>query len=214
MNNIVTVINLNSRIRKRIGKSISELRTNIFANDKAGTSILFTSTCKSEGRSTISISLALSLSRCKRKVVWVNCDFRRKNNLISFCTEESAENSLGGLADYLNGERSIEEIIFKVSEEELHIIPCGNIKKTSSDLLETENFIALLTELKQAYDYVIIDCAATSEYVDSRIVASKCDSIVYIIRQGRTKREKIQHAIQELKKCNKNIIGAVLNHTK
>lgn len=214
MNDIFTAIHLGGHIAKAIEKPISELRTNILTNEKAGKSILFISTCQEEGKSTVSLSLALSLSRCEKRVVWLNCDLHRKNRMVSVCEDERTADSLCGLADYLVDKKTIDEIIYKVVDEQLHIIPSGSLQKKANDLLESERFQTLVTELGESYDYIIIDSSTTSEYVDSRIVASKCDSIVYVIRQGHTKLRKINLALNALKKCNPNVLGAVLNQTK
>lgn len=81
----------------------------------------------------------------------------------------------------------------------------------SSDLLADKFFQELLEALKKKYDYIILDCSAAGEYVDSKILAAACDGIVYAIGFNKIRRGRIQQTLEELKKCKGNIIGAVLN---
>lgn len=217
MDSLVIAIKVKHNLSKKIANAIRELRTNILSNKKEYTSILFTSTHAGEGKSTISLCLALSLSHCGKKVVWINCDFHRDNELISIQkkTLGKKENQMfWGLADFLNGSCVLEEIVYPVLDEELAIIPRGSSEKMSCDLFELESFQKLLAELKQKYDYIIIDSSAAGDYVDSRVLAAKCDGVVYVIGYNRTNRGHLQRAAKEIKKCKGTIIGAVINKSK
>lgn len=200
-----------------IEEPLRELRTNILSMGKTCSSILFTSTKTGEGKSTLSLLLAISLCRCGKKVIWIDSDFHKKNSSISFYKKESKDTAIqnfGGIADYLSGSRALEDCIYKMEEEELDIIPRGNAEKMSSDLLANKSFPELLETLKKSYDYIILDCSAAGEYVDSKIVTSMCDGTVYVIGFNKVRRGRMQQTIEQLKKCKGNIIGAVLNKTR
>lgn len=218
MNRLSIKVNTHNKFTKAIEDSIRELRTNLLSSKKEYSSILFTSTQKGEGKSTISFHLALSLSRCGKKTVWVDCDFRSKNQLFSIHKEEETEGGtkefFGGVAEYLNGACTSKEIIYPVEGEPLMVIPIGNREEMSCDLLETELFPKLLAELEQEFDYIIMDTSSACEYIDSRVIAEKCDGVIYVIHYNKARRTQIQHTLDEIKKCKGEIIGVVLNQTK
>lgn len=217
MGRVAITVDTQHNLLSAIEEPIRELRTNILTGEEKYSSILFTSTHQGEGKSTISLYLALSLSRSGKKTVWMDCSFREKNELISFQntdTGDTVEKSLGGLAEYLNGTVDWNEIIYPVVNEKLEIIPCGNTENMSCEMLEQSSFLELLEEMKQNYDYIIVDSSAAKEYIDSRILAGICDAVVYVIRYNKATRKEIQDTTERIRRCKGNIIGAVLNESK
>ena len=214
MNNAGVAVITRKDFGKELESSIRELRTNLIACEHNYSSILVTSTNRGEGRTTISFNLALSLSRCGKRTVWINCDFRSKSRVVTFQLKENKEEKILGLSHYLNGNCTLQEMIYTVAEEELHLIPCGDTKEMSCDLFEKEIFKHMMAELEQEYDYIILDTSAARMCIDSRILAQKCDGILYVIQYNKTSRFQIQRTISQLKKCKGSIIGAVLNESR
>lgn len=214
MNNSGIAVITKQKYEKDIQDSIRELRTNLISSEYDYSTFLVTSTNRGEGRTTISFNLALSLSRCGKKTVWINCDFRGKSNVLSFRYKEGKKENEQGLCDYLNENCSLDDIIYKVDEEELQVIPCGDTKEMSCDLFERKIFTDMLTQLEQDYEYIILDTSAAKMCADSKILAPKCGGIIYVIQYNKSNRFQINKVIRELKKCKGNIIGAVLNQSR
>ena len=59
-----------------------------------------------------------------------------------------------------------------------------------------------------------MDSSAAGKYVDSKILASKCDGVVYVIEYNRVKKKLVKDTVEDLKKCKGNILGAVINKSR
>lgn len=211
MNNSGIAVITKQEFEKDIQDSIRELRTNLISVKYDYSTFLVTSTNRGEGRTTISFNLALSLSRCRKKAIWVNCDYRGRSNVISLQVKDGKKQ---GLCDYLNENCSLDDIIYRVENEGLHVIPCGNTKDMSCDAFERKAFADMLAQLEEEYEYIILDTSAAKKCVDSKILASKCGGVIYVIQYNKSNRFQIKRVIRELKKCKGNIIGAVLNQSR
>lgn len=239
MDEKLIAIDLNHELMQGIEEQVRELRTSIFTQKQEGSSILFTSTYAGEGKSTLSLSLAISLSRCGKKVIWLDCDFRTKEKLYSI-PENKLEEHKGkkrrnkrknkkvqkihsekeeipqryGVTDYLNKACSLEKIVYTTEEEKLNIIPLWNAVQKPGDILEQGMFEELLVHLKKDYEYIIIDSSAMTEGMEGKIIASKCDSIIYVIAFNKVRRTIVKKVLKEIEKCHGTILGVVMNKTK
>ena len=69
----------------------------------------------------------------------------------------------------------------------------------------------LLEELKNNFDYIILDTPPVQAVTDSQILSTKADGTIIVVKAERTKKDSVENAINLLKKVNANIIGTVLN---
>lgn len=216
MDNLEVALDIRNGLEKAIRKQVGELNANLKIQNEECSSILFTSTYAGEGKSTISLYLALSLSRSEKKVVWMDCNYHKKKTAykITKIKKEQEERKRWGLLDYLDRSCNLDEIIYPVANEKLNVIPIGTLGKGSVELFEKACFRELLTQLCEKYDYVILDSSAAGKYVDSKILASKCDGVVYVIEYNRVKKNLVKDTVEDLKKCKGNILGAVINKSR
>ncbi len=186
------------------------LRTNIeyFSKNNGLKTILITSSQPEDGKTTVAGNLALSLVEVGKKVVLVDCDLRRP-----------------AIHKYLNiGNRAgVSEIIIdNVSVETaaqecikgLDVITSGRIPSNPSEILDSDNMERLLKNLKENYDYVILDSPAILEVADAQILSSKVDGTILVARLEKTKKNNIINAGELLNQVKANIIGTVLNRVK
>ena len=117
-----------------------------------------------------------------------------------------------GLSEYLKEKCGLDQIIYGCKEKNLDVIPSGEKFMAVGDLFEEENFLHFLKEMKSNYDYVILDSPAVENHVETTIIGSKCDGIVFVIQHNKVKRTKAAEAVEMLKNNNGNIVGAVLNN--
>ena len=171
--------------------------------------ILFTSSVKGEGKTTISMNSALSLSSNK-KVVIIGADLR--NPQLRRYTSKSGI----GLADYL-ADTSLE--LSKILQpsglhENLDIVDSGTIPPNPTDLLEDERMKDLVHELATRYDYVLIDSAPMMMVSDSFHLLSLADVLVYVTRAGYTEKQLLNYV--KVVEADENVskIALVLNDVK
>lgn len=183
------------------------LRTNIQYSsiDKEIKSIVVTSACPMEGKSTVSGNLALAFAQNGKKVIIVDCDLRkpsihRKFNISNLC----------GLSEVMIGKETLDNAIQKYKSN-LHILPSGKIPPNPAEMINSTTMSNLLEELKAEYDIVIIDSSPLEAVTDSQILSTKVDGTIIVLKAGVSKIESVKEAKNLLNKVGANIIGLVIN---
>lgn len=168
--------------------------------------ILFTSSVKGEGKTTVSVNSALSLSSTK-KVIIIGADLRNPQ------LERYIVPGARGLSDYLADATVHTEDIIHPSglTPNLDTISSGTIPPNPTDLLEDSRLADLLTDLRQRYDYVLIDSAPLMMVSDSFHILRHSDVLVYIVRARYTEKELLDYAGTVAKDDNVSRMALVLN---
>lgn len=162
--------------------------------------ILVTSTISGEGKSFVSVNLALSLAISGKKVVLVELDLVNPTlaEKLNYRTEDQP-----GVADYLNGDVEPEEIIKRVdASENLFFMPAGTLPGNPSELIMSERLHVLLSYLEDIFDYVVIDTSPAGPSSDPYILSQLCDATLYIIRHKYTPKLVVQRMDEDNKTVN------------
>lgn len=179
----------------------------ILNKHKAAPVILFTSSVKGEGKTTVSINSALALAS-NRKVLIIGADLRNPQ-LGRYIPQK-----LEGLSDYLaqDDPANFPAYINKSQlHENLDIMQSGSIPPNPTDLLEDDKLGFLLTELRNSYDYVIIDSAPMMMVSDTFHILRRADVVVYVVRANYTEKELLTYAEGVANDENVNKMAFVLN---
>ncbi|MCK4760051.1 MAG: CpsD/CapB family tyrosine-protein kinase, partial [Candidatus Aminicenantes bacterium] len=102
----------------------------------------------------------------------------------------------------------------KTSHKNIWIITSGPIPPNPAELLNSERMKELLEDAKEKYDVVLLDTPPILAVVDALIVSSMSESMVFIIRAGKTARVPFLRAVEELKQAKTKIVGVVFNEVK
>ena len=183
------------------------LRTNIqySAYHKNLQTLLVTSSNPQEGKSITAGNLAISLAQDNKKVIIVDCDLRRPTMHKKFNISNEA-----GLTELLLRRKEVTDCI-QVHSDNLDIITSGKVPPNPSELLGSDHMKKLLIELKERYEYIIIDTPPVLAVADAQILAANTDGVVFVVKSLETKREEIVQAKASLDKVNAPIVGSVLN---
>lgn len=183
------------------------IKTNIkySSADKHKKVILVTSTEAGEGKSTISSNLALSLSQDNKKVVIVDGDLRKPSVHKQFRISGSV-----GLTEVLIGEQSLNSVKYKINPY-LDAITSGHIPPNPAELLASEEMEKIIKNLKEEYDYIIIDTNPIGLVADAQILSSKVDGVILVARYEKTKKENLLNCKKMIDQVGGNTIGVVLN---
>ena len=186
-------------------ESIRTLRSGILMSDvdRPPKIIQVTSSCPGEGKSTIAMSLAISAAGSGQKVALVDADLRHPSTSKFFKLDQKK-----GLVDLLTGAVALGETMFRT--DNFTIIPAGAKSLNPPDILGSERMRALVGQLREEFDYVVIDTPPVGPVVDSVIVAGLADKTIFVIRWASTARDMVQTCIQKVS-AQKRVGGVAMN---
>jgi len=202
------------------------LRTNIQFSLPAGQSghvIAITSASPREGKTLTSTNLAIALAQMGKRALLLEADLRRPQVARLFRIAESpglsdlligtakVDQAVRTLSDILLGNSEWERLLDTQGIDQLHLLPCGTVPPNPTELLLSNDFRQLIAELRQRYDFVIIDTPPTLPVSDSSIISTVADGTVLIYQSDTTSRHLLLRAIQTLKKNQAHLLGIVIN---
>ncbi len=217
------VIRENSR--SLVSEMFRMLRANLayIAPGKKFQSILVTSVVSGEGKSFITLNLGMTLALSKKKVVILHADLRKprqvdkKQNLNLNGSKNEAsgngENFDEGIVNYLvNPSYSAEQIIYSSPyHPNLDLIGCGPKPPNPGELILSERFGQLIEELRNIYDFIIIDSPPVGIVADALQMKNLADATLFVVRSGYSPKNHVRviNSIAEHEKLPKPFI--VLN---
>lgn len=167
--------------------------------------ILISSAMPGEGKTTVASNLAMSLAMSGKRTVLLDCDIRKPSSLNAMTSQNEA-----GIVEYLNNTASLEDVLCEAADN-LYVI---NAKKPSDDaaeMLGSDRMKQLIDELLETADYIIIDSPPASVIADAVVLGDLADCIVFVVRQGYTKKYRVLDGISHLSTCNAEFLGYVMN---
>lgn len=185
------------------------MRTNIAfstARERPLTSLAFTSPGPGEGKSTSVANLAAVLADRGDKTLLVDADLRRGTLHENFDLLRSP-----GLSDLLVGELDPREAIRPAVRPALDLLPAGKRPPNPSELLGSQAMAKLLATWREEYRWVLFDTPPVLAVTDASVLAALVDAAVLVVKAGETDRRAGWQAIQQLRRVDARVVGAVLN---
>lgn len=189
-------------------ESYKSLRTNLLFCGEDKKVIAVTSCTPNEGKSTVSLNLALSLADSGKKVLFIDADLRK--SVLMGRTEVEGE-EIKGLSHLLSHQETIENVICATNVPRFHIIYAGIVPPNLAELLGGKYFKRFLSAIRKVYDYVIIDTPPLGSVIDSAVIADECDGSIIVMESGVISYRFAQDVKGQLEKCNCPILGVILN---
>ncbi|MGC3978943.1 MAG: polysaccharide biosynthesis tyrosine autokinase [Paludibacteraceae bacterium] len=188
------------------------IRTNLqfMTGSKKSPVILVTSTISGEGKSFISINLAMSFALMKKKIVLVGMDIR--NPMLGDYMHIPKKN---GLTVYLADDSySVKDVIVPSGfHNYLDVIPAGPVPPNPSELLMNSRLDDLIAELKNNYDFIIVDSAPIGVVSDTYLLSRFVDNSVFVARQDYTPNDSCLLINDIYKEKRLKELAVVLNGT-
>lgn len=169
--------------------------------------ILLTSAQPSEGKTTTSINLAVSLAGNGSNVILIDSDLRRP----SLHKGLGISNQGGGLTEILTGQIPLESAIRTDVVKRLSVITAGSIPPNPAELLGSREMFNLIKGLEALYDFVIIDSPPILAVTDSIVLSRYVDGVVMVVRGAQTPRRVVQDAKSRLSAVGARLLGVILN---
>ena len=169
--------------------------------------VLVTSSINGEGKSYVATNLAISMTLLGKKVALVGLDIR-KPMLASYLDLPTN----GSLTSYLaDSAYDIDDIIVSTNITRLDVIPAGIIPPNPSELLQSNRLDELFVELRNRYDYIVVDSAPVAMVSDTFLLSRLVDMTVYVTRANYTTFELIDFLNQTHEQQRLPKMVAVLN---
>ncbi len=194
-------------------ESYRVLRTQVLhrMNEKGFHSIAVTSANPGEGKTITSINLSIALAtQGNLQIILVDADLRRPS-----VHRYLEDNPSYGLSDYLMGEIPLEEaLINPVDIDNLLILPSGETRIDSVELLDSSRMTRLIESLKKQYidSIIVFDVPPVLFAGDAVALSRHIDCMLVVVEDGRTRPDELKRVWELLE--GKNIVGTILNKSQ
>lgn len=192
----------------QIEEAYKSLRANLqFCGDDKKV-IAITSCTPNEGKSSVSLQLAISLAESGKNVLFIDADLRKS---VLLGSTKVGQQTVKGLTHYLTGQSELQDVVYSTNIPKLYLIYSGPLPPNPAELLGGKNFRSFLKAVRKVYDYVIIDTPPLGNVIDSAVIAEECDGAILVIESGVISYRFAQEVKAQLEKSNCPILGVVLN---
>lgn len=183
------------------------LRTNLQFCGQDIQVVAITSCHENEGKTTVTLNLARSLTELGKKVLVIDADMRKS----VIAGRHTSAKSPVGLSEALTGMVRLADSVYATQYPQLHMIFSGKYPPNPVELLSGKYFKALVTETRKVYDYVLIDTPPLGQVIDAAVVAPNTDGVILVMADNAVKSRQAQEVVAQLRKSDARILGVVRN---
>ncbi|QQS49190.1 MAG: CpsD/CapB family tyrosine-protein kinase [Acidobacteriota bacterium] len=183
------------------------LRTQLFhaAETRSLKLITLTSALAGEGKTSTLLNLALAIAQSKEKrVLVIDGDLRRPSVATYLGIKPVA-----GLEEALTGSIELREAVTRIDGSEICVLPVTLESRNPTERLSSGRLGEILAELRDAFDFILIDSPPVMPFADARLLANHSDGVMMIVRAGLAPFETVEKALEILPADR--MLGVVLN---
>ena len=184
------------------------LRTNLMFCGRDVQIVAVTSYWENEGKTTVVLNLARSLTELGKRVLVIDADMRKS---VMAGRHTKAKNP-AGLSEILTGIVKLSDGLYTTQYENLHMIFSGKYPPNPVELLGGKYFPMLLEETRKVYDYVIVDTPPLGQVIDAAVLAPFCDGTLLVMESHLIRQKYAKSLINQLNKSGSKILGVVRNN--
>ena len=181
--------------------------------DKPLKNIVITSAIPNEGKTSIAHWLALALAESGKRILLLDADLRKPSKGKHFqCAMHSGLNTL--LAQESPNIYDIEAALTSTQRENLFFLGAEYTNALPVEALQSKRFDSIYDALCQIFDSIIIDTPPVGQFVDAAVLGAKMDACLLVVSNNKVRRDVAAQALEQLRKANANVVGAVLNFSE
>ena len=191
-----------------ISEAYRSLRTSLMYTkvDKKCNVILVSSPGPGEGKTTTIANLAITYANLGKKTLLIDSDLRKPVIHNVFNIDKNS-----GLTSYLSGSLDINEIINKSDIDNLDLVTSGVIPPNPSELLDSNEMINFIDNVRKDYDIVLFDSPPLVAVTDAFVLLKYINQFILVVRPGKTERGALERVISSTIQSNAKITGVVMN---
>jgi succinoglycan biosynthesis transport protein ExoP len=191
-----------------VAEACRVIRTNLLflSPDEPFQTIMVASSDPREGKTTVAISLAITLAQSGKRVLLVDTDLRRPRVHKAFGVRPPV-----GITSVLVNEATLDEAVMETEIENLQVLACGPIPPNPAELLHSNRFQDLLDQLKEKYDRIVFDTPPVGAVTDALVIGPQLDGTILVTRARKTVRARARSVLSQLRSLGTRIAGVVLN---
>ena len=196
--------------RHVFAESYRNVRSSIFFMPYEGPrpkTMLITSSVPNEGKSTISSNLAITMALSGARTLLIDGDLRR-----GALSDAFGVSSKIGFSEVLKREVNWQEVVVPTAYQNLFLLPRGKTLGQPSEHLLRDSTDALLADIYNNYDYIIIDSSPVLAADDSTSLAPKIDATLFVVRLSYTSARLVRKSLELLYNRQVNVPGVILNY--
>ncbi len=194
----------NSLLGEDYLESFRALRNSLLASADDKRVIMVTSVAPGEGKTTVSVNLAMSLAMMNKKVILVDADVRNSNVAQTLGLPETDTNK--------NESKVCHITDYKIDEGVGMSVLQFNVEHYSIwKLFDIKRFQALFARLQHEYDYVIVDTSPVGLTSEPAIIAQVANLAVMVVKQDMVRTPRLLSALDTIMASNVKVAGCVLN---
>lgn len=208
------------RAARQVGlyEAIGFLRVNLLTHfrNQSKPIIMVTSTAPSEGKSSVTATLADGFATSGQRVLIVDTDLRRgtQEALWQKFNETGTWHQLVGTG----GARSVRKALLAPTDvqvlqvaENIDMLPAGQALSDSLSVFNQANIRGALELWRQYYDIVLVDSAPLLALADGLVIGRAADGVILVTEFGDTQMQAVQATMRRAQASGLNVVGAVIN---
>jgi succinoglycan biosynthesis transport protein ExoP len=191
-----------------VSEAVRNLRTSIIMSNPNQDKkvIMLTSSIPKEGKTILSYALAQNMVGLGKRILLIEADIRRRVHSVKI-----DRNNTVALLDLMMGHKEFKDVNPFVEELGFDILTATRSDMNAADLFASERFPKLLTELREYYDYIIIDSPPVLSVPDARLISTISDISIYIVKWNKTTHAQVEQGLDMITSMGVKTIGLVLN---
>lgn len=174
--------------------------------------IAVTSCSNRDGKTYLTMQLALTLAETGKKVAIVDGNLRKSTmkTKFSICGNEHVQY----LEDYLNDRCDMDSCISKTNVANLSLVLSASGCDNPNPLFSTPQFSELLQVLSEEYDVVLVDTPSAARAMDAANIIHYCDGVLFVASYARTKQRHVRDMLRKIRMTGCPMVGFVINQVK
>jgi polysaccharide biosynthesis transport protein len=203
-----TISYFKTKPNSMVSEAIRNLRTSILMSNPNQDKkvIMLTSSIPKEGKTILTYALAQNMVGLDKRILLIEADIRRRVHSVKI-----NRNNTVALLDLMMGHKEFNDVNPFVEELGFDILTATRSDMNAADLFASERFPKLLTELRENYDYILIDSPPILSVPDARLISAVSDINIYIVKWNKTTRAQVEQGLEMISSIGGKAIGLVLN---